>query len=165
MRKVIIALVLLGSFSAVQAQGRQGIKKMKAQRQMLSDLAPEERATLKTKKMTLALDLTAKQQRGVQALNEEEARWKQEMMETRKESRESSETRSSAEERYKRQNQVLDQQIAYQQQLRELLDEDQYLRWKKIRARSVAGKRHCRDGRGDAGWEGKEILGLRRRCF
>lgn len=141
MRKVIIALVLLGSFSAVQAQGHQAMKKMKAQRQMLSELAPEERATLKTKKMTLALDLTAKQQRGVQALNEEEARWKQEMMETRKEARESSETRSSAEERYKRQNQVLDQQIAYQQQLRELLDEDQYLRWKKIRARSVAGKR------------------------
>ena len=141
MRKVIIALVLLGSFSAVQAQGHQAMKKMKAQRQMLSELAPEERATLKTKKMTLALDLTAKQQRGVQALNEEEACWKQEMMENRKEARESSETRSSAEERYKRQNQVLDQQIAYQQQLRELLDEDQYLRWKKIRARSVAGKR------------------------
>ena len=148
MRKVIIALVLLGSFSAVQAQGHQAMKKMKAQRQMLSELAPEERATLKTKKMTLALDLTAKQQRGVQALNEEEARWKQEMMETRKESRESSETRSSAEERYKRQNQVLDQQIAYQQQLRELLDEDQYLRWKKLKARSMAGKRRMlRNGR------------------
>ena len=148
MRKVIIALVLLGSITAVQAQGRQGMKKMKAQRQMLSDLAPEERATLKTKKMTLALDLTAKQQRGVQALNEEQARWNEKMKENRKEARESSETRPSAEERYQRQNQVLDQQIAYQQQLRELLDEDQYLRWKKLKARSMAGKRRMlRNGR------------------
>jgi len=148
MRKLLFGLALLGCISVTHAQGRRGMNQMKAQRQMMAQLEPTERATLKTKKMTLALDLTAKQQRGVQALNEEEALWQEEMKQSRKEAREASEAKPTKEERLKMRNLLLDQQIAYQQKLRNILDDDQYQQWKKSRARSHAGKKKMlRNGR------------------
>ena len=148
MKKVLFAFALLGCLFQVQAQGRSAERKMKAQRHLMAELEPEQRATLKTKKMTLALDLTSKQQKGVQALNLEEELWREKMKQGRKEAMLASEAKPTKEERYLRQNQVLDQQIAYQQKLRNLLDEDQYQQWKKIKARSWAGKKKMlRNGR------------------
>lgn len=141
MRKLLFGLALLGCISIANAQGRRGMNHLKAQRQMMAELEPTERATLKTKKMTLALDLTAKQQRGVQALNEDEALWQEEMKQRRKEAREASEAKPTKEDRLKMRNLLLDQQIAYQQKLRDLLDEDQYQQWKKAKSRSHAGKK------------------------
>ena len=148
MKNVLFAIACLACLSFTQAQHRTGGKKMKAQREMMSSLEPEERATLKTKKMTLALDLSSRQQKGVQTLNVEEELWREEMKESRRAARESSEAQPTKEERYVRHNQVLDQQIAYQQKLREILNEDQYQQWKKMRSRRWAGKKKMlRNGR------------------
>ena len=148
MKNVLFAIACLACLSLTYAQPRTGEKKMKAQREMMSELEPEERATLKTKKMTLALDLSSRQQKGVQALNEEEELWREQMKQGRRAEKEGSEARPSKEERYVRQNQILDQQIAYQQKLREILDEEQYQQWKKLQARRWTGKKKMlRNGR------------------
>lgn len=125
----MIALVSL----QVTAQERKREFHKEGQRnhmEAMKDLTPEEMATLQTKKMALHLDLTEAQQKQIQALNLEKAKYRKARMEERQKRMESSEMkRPSKEERLKMMNERLDRQIAMKQKMKSILNAEQYEKW------------------------------------
>lgn len=93
-------------------------KEMKENR---SDLSPEQMAELSTKKMTLHLDLTDKQQKEVKSLHLEKAKKRKERQLNKKDR-----TSISDKERFEMKSKRLDEQIATKKQLKSILTEEQY---------------------------------------
>lgn len=123
----IIGFLFLGAIAMAQpgpyhAQGHQGEKHEK-----MKDLTPQQRATLKTKRMTLDLDLTLAQQEEIQKLNEAmEAK-----TEAFRKERESGQELSK-DELFAKKSQKLDNEIFHKQQLKTILTEDQFAKWEKV---------------------------------
>ncbi|MFS4417507.1 hypothetical protein [Maribacter sp. 2307ULW6-5] len=110
------------------------------------DFSPEQMATLQTKKMTLALDLSAEQAAKIKTLFRERAKERMSKNQALKEKRATEEAkRPSSSERFQRANERLDREIAFQKQLGTILDGDQYEAWKKMRSREI-GKKQKRWG-------------------
>lgn len=146
MKKVFIAVVLLTGLTALAQRGeRHGQKE-----RFTKDLTVEQLATLKTKKMTLALDLTKTQQQEVMELNLDNAEFRKSEMEERKAQKEAGEAKKpTADERFAFQNAKLDRQLTQQEKMKQILNEDQYQLWKKLSMRKHAHgkKRMQKEGR------------------
>ncbi|MFC4097675.1 hypothetical protein [Euzebyella saccharophila] len=128
MKRAILILMCLVGFTAMAQKGErhQGKGKM--------DLTPEQIATLQTKKMTLALDLDEKQQKKIMSMNLERAEMRKAKMEERKAARDNDEAkRPTAEEKYVMQNERLDQMIAHKAEMKDILSEEQFQKWEKMR--------------------------------
>ena len=133
MKKLVIIFIALATLQvtaqdkkrAPRGEGPEG-----GRMEAMKGMTPDEMATLQTKKMTLHLDLTAEQQKKVQALNLEEAKMRKAKMEEHKAKKESGEMQKpSKEERVKMMNERLDHQIAVKQQMKSILNEEQYKKW------------------------------------
>lgn len=129
MKKILIIVMSLATF-AVNAQNKNSERK-ENHKESMANLTPEQRADLKTKKMTLALDLTASQQQKVKQLilkaeNERPERpenWK-EMTDTQK---------------YEAKSAMLDRRIAMKKELKEILTEEQMTKWEVQQSHRRAG--------------------------
>lgn len=146
MKKVFIVVVLLTGLTALAQRGeRHGQKERFAK-----DFTVDQLATLKTKKMTLALDLTKTQQQEVMAFNLANAEFRKSKMEERKAQKEAGEAKEpTADERFAFQNAKLDRQLAQQEKMKQILNDDQYQLWKKLSMRKHAHgkKRMQKEGR------------------
>ncbi len=139
MKRVLVTVLMLVGFVAFAQRGDHGMD----HKRNLKDLSPEQLATLHTKKLTLALDLTDAQQRQVQKLSLEKVTERKAKMEARKEARENSEGgKLSTEERYQLQIERLDKAIAQKKKMRSILDDDQYAKWEKIMVHKGKNHRH-----------------------
>lgn len=127
MRKLVLAALLLIGFSAMaQQQNRE------EGRRHLADFTPEQMATLQTKRMTLALDLTADQQSKIKEVFTKNAEERKAKMEGYKARKESGETLTD-DEKFAMQNERLDRQIAHKEEMKAILDNAQYAKWEKMR--------------------------------
>lgn len=100
----------------------------------MNDMTPEQMATLQTKKMTLALDLSESQQSQIQALNLENVKVRKTKMEERKAKKEVGERKKrTSEERYAMSNARLDAQIAQKEEMKKILSEKQMEKWEKMK--------------------------------
>ena len=149
MKKILIWAILLSTLT-VTAQRRGHIKRGpegKGKIAMMQDLSPEESATLKTKRMTLDLDLSDSQFDKIYQINLKNARDRQERMaEMKKQQDEGTWTRPSKEERFELMNEKLDKQIATKKELKKILDDEQFERW-EANARQAHKKREMRKRR------------------
>lgn len=129
MKRLAVTLVLLISIGAT-AQRHDG-QQMRKGPQM--DMTAEQMATLQTKHMVLALDLTKTQQDKVYNINLENAKFKKEKWDEIKAAKENGEwEKPSSEERFEMANARLDRQIALQEKMKDILNEKQYETWKKF---------------------------------
>lgn len=125
MKKIasILILVFALSFSA-NAQKRGG-KKMK------NDFTVAQQATLAVKKMTLALDLSTKQERQMMALMQtqiaDKVNMRNEFMKMKKSGK-----KPTSQERFNMANTKLDKQIAFKKEMKEILNKDQYEKFSKM---------------------------------
>lgn len=127
MKKVIVVLLCMASMSSI-AQ-----KKERPQRSGLDQMTPEQTATLNTKKMVLALDLTDGQQKQIQTLYLQNAKTRKAKMEERKALKESGELkRPTSDERYTMKNDRLDAMIAQKAEMKDILSSEQYVKWEKM---------------------------------
>lgn len=94
----------------------------------MNDMSPEQVATLETKKLTLALDLNEKQQQQVQEIHMEKAMERQ----ARKEERKDRDSKPDADERFQMMNNRLDNQIAVKDQMKDILNNEQFEKWEKL---------------------------------
>lgn len=134
MKKLIFVFVVLITMNTQAQDGKREFKEKKSEEKhaFLKDLTPEEIATLKTKKMTLHLDLTDAQQREVKKINLENATQRNTKREVHKSNRESGNAiKPTKEERLKMMNERLDQQIATKKKVKSILNEGQYEKWEK----------------------------------
>ena len=134
MKNLLLILVILISLpNVITAQNTQR-QNQTANNRGMADYTPEEAATLQTKRMTLLLDLTEKQQAQVQKLFLENATQRQAMREANQAKRQTGEGNNpSKEERFAMQNKRLDNQIAMKAKMKEILTEDQFVKWEKAK--------------------------------
>ena len=138
MKRIAVVMVMLISIG-MTAQRNDGQRMRKGPNM---DMSVEEMATLRTKRMTLALDLTEAQQDKIYDIQLENAKFRKEKWDEIKALKDSGEwKRPTSEERYEMENARLDRQIAMQEKMRNILDENQYETWKKF-SNSRKSKHH-----------------------
>lgn len=134
MRKLAGILILVFAFTmTTQAQ-----KRYKKER--LEKLTTEQRTTLAVKKMALALDLTEAQQRKVTPLIARQMIVREKMKEKRKALKESNKT-LSADERFEDANTLLDRELVFQKKMKEILNDEQFAQFKKMKQKRKAMKK------------------------
>jgi len=121
MKKLMIIL-FLGStlFSFAQNEEKE--------RKMLEDFSPEQHAILQTKKMALELDLNDSQQKEMLDLNK---KWAEIKVKKRAEMKSLNRQEMSSTDKFNHMNTILDDKLAHQKDLKKILNEDQYIQWKK----------------------------------
>ena len=141
MKKLLIVALALFALQ-VTAQEKNDDKKESRKERMekRQDIDPVEMAKLKTKKMTLALDLTEEQQIKVEKINIKNAESRKAQMASRKALKDA-DKKPTAEEKLKRENEKLDQQIATKKEMKNILTEEQYEKYSKM------SKRRGKDGK------------------
>lgn len=126
MKKVLLIGILLMGLTGM-AQDRRGHADFRFYR----DLTPEQAATLSSKRLALALDLTEEQRQKVMALNLKRAEDQKAVSQLRKEDRDGGNTLNS-DEKFNRMNAALDRQLAYKKAMKAILSEAQYKKWEHL---------------------------------
>lgn len=143
MKKIILIAIAFISLQAIAQDKRHRDSKegRKGSIEMMKDLSAEDIATLKSKKMTLALDLSEKQQAQVKDILFKQATIrKQKMQEHEKMKTSDQAQKPSKEERVKMMNERLDDQIKMKKQMKSILSTEQYEKWEKMQS-----KRHMKN--------------------
>ncbi|GMN11224.1 hypothetical protein MTsPCn9_20710 [Croceitalea sp. MTPC9] len=146
MKNLILTMAMLLSLTTIAQQGNRERNRKKA----MAEMTAKQLATLHTKKMALALDLTPQQQDQVLKINIEEAEFRKTKMAERKAKKEDGEAiEPTSGERFEMQNALLDRKLAHQEKLKEILTDEQFELWKKARNRKGmhSKKKMQRDGR------------------
>lgn len=119
--KKLLVILLMGSslISFGQHEGKQ--------KRMSQEFSPEQNAILKTKKMALALDLNQSQQKQMLELNK---KWAEEKASKRAEMKSLNKEEMSSTDRFNQMNTMLDKKLAHQNELKKVLNEEQYKSWK-----------------------------------
>ena len=142
---IAIALVTLNGFAQ-----RDGHKKMDRENgsELRKDMTPNDIADLKSKKLTLKLDLTDKQQKEVKALFLEEAQNRETLRKERKAKDGEQKEKPSTEEFVKMQNLRLDKQIQMKRKMKSILTVEQYAKFEKMKPRKQKKERkHSKKGK------------------
>jgi|TARA_R110000868_G_scaffold331148_1_gene592143 hypothetical protein len=130
MKKLVVLIVLMAGITAMA----QKPERERGHRGDMKDMSPEQIATLQTKQMTLALDLTDAQQKEIQRLNLENAVKRSEKMNEMKAKKESGEAKKlTSEERFAIKTAMLDHQIAQKEEMKKILNKEQYEKWEKMK--------------------------------
>lgn len=124
MKRVFLAILLVVGITTIAQE-----RKMKD-----NDLTPEERVELQVKKMTLDLDLSAKQQNEIKTILLENAKLRETKIAEMKKRKESGE-KLTKEERLKMENERLDNQIEMKQKMKTILTEEQMKKWEEKQER------------------------------
>lgn len=139
MKKVISIVVLFIGFNTV------------AQKREMKDFTPEQIATLATKKMVLALDLNKSQQTTIYEINLENAITRKAKREEHKKSMADNHTKKpTAEERYARQSEMLEQQIAQKKKMKSILSNEQFEKWEQLKHKKMRMHHKRRGGEKEA---------------
>jgi len=132
MRKIVsIALIALFTVSAFAQKERRK-----------QQFTSEQQAVLQTKKMTLALDLSEKQQDQLLEINTRKAEERKQHMEERKTFKER-DTKPTSDELFEIKNQRLESMIAHKAEMKKVLNEEQFEIWsqnQKRRAHKMKNK-------------------------
>ena len=138
MKKLSLLVIMLISISAFSQQKGQQHKGDKA------DMSAEEMATLQTKKLTLQLNLNEAQQQEVKKLYIEKAEERKAIMAERKKMS-AEDLEKLKESRFERSNAGLDKQLAHQEKMKQILNEEQFKKWQD--SRSNMKKSHYKNKR------------------
>jgi hypothetical protein len=151
MKKIVSILVLVFAVTfTTQAQKKRGERGENG-----SKLTIEQHTTLAVKKMTLALDLSDKQQKQIKPLLMAKMAERKASMEKRKEARENKE-RPTADEMYAMQVKRLDHQIIMKNSMKNILNKDQFEKFEKMQKskmrmakNKMKGKKGSKNNKGD----------------
>ncbi|UAM96945.1 hypothetical protein K8354_11490 [Polaribacter litorisediminis] len=117
----------------------------KKRRDNRPQLSVKQQTELAVKQMTLALDLSEKQQDQVAPLIQAQVAAKKEAMTKRKAMQESN-TKPSSDEIYEMRSKMLDNQIAFKNKMKDILNKEQFEQFQKMKkARKMRGMRGIRE--------------------
>lgn len=144
MKKLIVIALALISIQAIAQSGRRDRPECA---QKMNTFSAEEMATLKTKRMTLFLDLNESQQTEVQKINLENGTLRKAMMETRRARREKrTAQRPTQEARFIMANTRLDHKIVVKAKMKKILDKEQYAKWEQMPLRMATKRKGTKRG-------------------
>lgn len=113
-------------------------------------LTPEQQTELQVKKMTLDLDLNAKQQKEVKTILLEKAKKREAKMAEFKANRTKGQ-KPTAEEKFEMKNKMLDEQIEMKAEMKKILTKEQFTKWevkKENNKQKMTQKRYNRAKKG-----------------
>ncbi|WP_051119593.1 hypothetical protein [Gillisia sp. CAL575] len=131
----IIAMMLFSMATFAQKDQIQERKHHKETPEMTG----EQRATLMSKKMALKLDLNQSQQNDLKKLFTENAKEHDKMMAEHKAMKDDA---KAEKDRFKIMNGRLDVQLAQQEKMKKILNEDQFKKWKYMTKKHASKKHH-----------------------
>ncbi len=127
--KKIIMMVLIALFTvSVTAQDKQ--KKQKP------EFTVDQIATIKTKKMTLLLDLNSQQQQQILAINKQKVAERKAKRATREKMKDS-DKKPTSDELFERKNKQLDDMIAHKAEMKRILTPEQFETWQQNRKKKA----------------------------
>jgi len=143
MKKLLVIALALFTLNGVAQEKRKRSSEHHGKMNMRKDMSPKDIADLKSKKLTLQLDLTDAQQQKVHKLILNQAETNQSLRKAHKTDGDEKRERPSKEERLKMQNQKLDQMIALKREMKTILTAEQYAKFEKMKPkkRRHKGKR------------------------
>jgi protein CpxP len=150
MKKFAVILIILISTSIYSQQ--------KEVRSYANNFSPEQQATLKTKSMTLDLDLDVTQQNQILALNKKYAELRK-SNQTKMQADKTAGKQLTSEEKFKLQNERLDHQIAYSNELKKILNQKQFDKWQENRdckMQNNCDRHRTGEGRGQKSGKGEK---------
>ncbi|WP_178985790.1 hypothetical protein [Winogradskyella helgolandensis] len=130
---LVIALALFTINGMAQKKERTSDRKDRSESRM--QMTPNDIADLKSKKLTLKLDLTVAQQKDVHALILKEAKANEGLRKNRTVVEGEKKEKPSQEEMIKMQNTRLDQQIEMKREMKSILNAEQYAKFEKMKPR------------------------------
>ncbi len=130
--KKLFSIILIGFTMVAFAQNTSPKKGNKTQ------MTPEQQAITQTKHMTLALDLTEKQQTQVLALNKKIA-VDRDAMRTKYRGTQKNGTSMTSDQKFEMKNAKLDAQLKHQTEMKKILNEKQYEDWKTMQQKNRKG--------------------------
>lgn len=149
MKKVLVTAVLLIGVMGFSQRSHHSDSDQRG----MKDMSPEQIATLKTKKMTLALDLNEAQKKEIQKIILEDTREHQALILEYKAKREGAEkSKPSAVEYFTFQNERLDRMIAQKGKMKQILSEEQFQKWERMHPHQ---RNHGKDSNRKNGSHGK----------
>ncbi|MBA6154063.1 hypothetical protein [Gelidibacter maritimus] len=142
MKKLIMILIAVATFQVSAQDQKRDMKKQRTSSKM--NYSPEEMAQLKSKKLTLKLDLDTNQQNEVADLYLKQAQLRQSKKEAYLQGNTKGDRKDfSKAERLKMANARLDQKIEMKRKMKDILSEEQYKKWGKMnQKRHHKSKRH-----------------------
>tara|TARA_R110002072_G_C7876146_1_gene527623 strand:- start:10 stop:456 length:447 start_codon:yes stop_codon:yes gene_type:complete len=136
MKKLASILVLVFAFTITTQAQKKGKKDRNNPKFTI-----EQRTELAVKKMTLALDLTEKQQSQITPFIKAQATARKAAMESMKKNKEA-DKKPSADEIYAMKSKQLDNQIAFKSEMKNILTKEQFEKFEKIaKMRKAKGKK------------------------
>ena len=133
MKSLVVIAIAFSTLSVNAQERRQERKGNDHKKEIMKDLTPEEVANLKTKKLRLKLDLTDIQQKKVESILLEHAVERQNKRKAHQNKKEKD--KPSKEEFLKMQNARLDSKIEMKQKMKDILTEEQYAKFEKMKPR------------------------------
>ena len=129
MKKLIglSAIILLFSISLIAQGNNEGKKRGLKQG---PEFTTEQMATLQSKKMTLKLDLNENQQKAVHKMMLKSAEERKQFREVNKQNRKDG-IKPTSDEKFNRENMRLEKQMAHKNEMKKILNADQYEKWQK----------------------------------
>jgi len=138
MKKLFIAALLIVGMTSF-AQDR----KERPGREAMENLTPDQRNQLMLKKMTLELDLTAKQQEQMSKVIAEQTAKREAMKASRKAATE----KPTSDERFAMKNKMLDEQIAMKAKMKGILSPEQFTKWEAMKEERHGDRGNRKEGR------------------
>ncbi|WP_179335745.1 hypothetical protein [Winogradskyella costae] len=132
MKKLLVIAVALFTLNGM-AQEKEKRSERKDRSELRMQMTPNDIADLKSKKLTLKLDLTAAQQKKVHSIFLNEAKANEGLRQKHKSAEGEKRERPSQEEFLKMQNTRLDQQIEVKRDMKTILNAEQYAKFEKMK--------------------------------
>ena len=127
MKKLVLITLLMVSITTMAQRHKEGHgAQERPNREALKNMTPEQHATLKTKKMTLDLDLNESQERAMMAINLEAAKKRASKRAQRSEKKE-----MSSEEHYQKRLESLEGLIETKKKIKAILSEEQFAKFER----------------------------------
>ncbi|BAO55667.1 hypothetical protein [Nonlabens marinus] len=144
MKNILLPLVFMFAIISVQAQKR-GTDRQNDRRDIAANIAPEQLASMQAQKMTLALDLTDKQQKEIEAVLATSIAERKANKMTKEEFK-----ALPTDQKMAMKQKSMDQKIATKRAFKKIMNEEQYSQFEKMAARqkNYRGKRMQRAKRG-----------------
>lgn len=124
MKTWILAIMVIVGVAMNAQSGERRHEGKRHGKERMEQFTPEQKTELQVKRMTLALDLTDKQQKEIKSLFLERGKEREKMMAEMKADREAGK-KPTADERFARKNRILDNKITMKASLKKILDEKQ----------------------------------------
>lgn len=125
MKKLVIMAMVSLSISGIAQEKRNENNRNQ------SEFTPKQKSELMVKKLTLELDLNAKQQKAMSDIITEQ-QLKREALRTDIKNKRAENKKLTSDEKFVLKNQVLDEKIALKNQLKKILTPEQLAKWEKI---------------------------------